>query len=95
MDMIKPVFTSFFLVALISTVGFWFDQLTIGFNGVAETHFGNSGAARAGATEGPDFDQITNELEFLTGTNPLLASDRWNFSFTQGPGQLAAAGYPG
>lgn len=46
-------------------------------------HFGSPAAVGAGASEDPDLDQASNELEFLTGTNPLLSSDRWNYSFTR------------
>ncbi len=34
--LIKPIFISFFIVAIISTISFWFDRLDNGFNGLAE-----------------------------------------------------------
>lgn len=51
------------------------------------THFGSPEASGAGASENPDGDNADNELEFLTGTDPNLSTDQWNFSFdldTQG-----------
>ncbi|HAV13029.1 MAG TPA: hypothetical protein DCX06_05995, partial [Opitutae bacterium] len=43
-SMIKPVFTCFFLVALISTISFWFEKLDAGFYQAAETINSNYGS---------------------------------------------------
>jgi hypothetical protein len=43
-SMIKPIFTCFFLVALIATVSFWFEKLDTGFHGAAETINANFGS---------------------------------------------------
>ena len=51
------------------------------------THFGGTEVTGAGASENPDDDNANNKLEFLTGTDPNLSTDQWNFSFdlsTQG-----------
>ncbi|MCB1120620.1 MAG: hypothetical protein KJT03_03655, partial [Verrucomicrobiae bacterium] len=43
-SMITPIFLCFFLIAIISTLPFWFERLDAGFNGVAETINENFGA---------------------------------------------------
>ena len=50
-SMITPIFLCFFLIAIISTLSFWFERLDAGFNEVAETINENFGAEPFEVTE--------------------------------------------
>jgi glucose/arabinose dehydrogenase len=47
-------------------------------------HFGSSTLPEAAAEADPDGDGATNTEEFLTGTDPLSAQDRWRLSMEAG-----------
>jgi uncharacterized repeat protein (TIGR03806 family) len=51
------------------------------FSDWQQLHFGSTNAPGSGPKDDPDGDGASNELEYLTGTNPMLASESWGIGF--------------
>jgi hypothetical protein len=47
------------------------------------SHFGSTNRPGSAPGEDPDSDDASNELEYLTGSNPLLASDGWGIEIAK------------
>jgi glucose/arabinose dehydrogenase len=47
-----------------------------------QSHFGSASAPGSAPAEDADGDGANNQLEYLSGTNPLLAGDAWKLSVT-------------
>ena len=53
----------------------------LSFDGWQRLHFGSTSAPGSSRAEDADGDGASNELEFLTGTDPLLPGDGWGIHF--------------
>jgi len=56
-------------------------------------HFGATNAPNSGPGDNPDGDRAVNELEYLTGTDPLQSTSFWDFSVSR-VGNTATLTFP-
>jgi hypothetical protein len=56
-------------------------------------HFGSTNAPDAGSAAEPDGDGANNQLEYLTGTNPMAGDDFWRIDVRQS-GNAVGISYP-
>jgi hypothetical protein len=75
-----PLATSVLNQQAIDLVSAWINGSATNYQSYEDwqqTHFGSTSAPGSAPGDDPDGDGASNELEYLTGTNPLLAGDGW------------------
>ncbi|MEO8427270.1 MAG: PQQ-dependent sugar dehydrogenase [Verrucomicrobiota bacterium] len=75
-----PLATSVLNQEAIDLLRAWITASATNYEGYADwqlSHFGSTSAPGSAPEEDADSDGASNELEYLTGTNPLLVGDGW------------------
>jgi hypothetical protein len=93
---LTPLGNSMVDTQAVQLVSQWVSQNLLGYLSFADwqlKYFGSTNAPQAAPTADPDGDGAPNYLEYLVGTNPLLATDAWRISYQATNGNFSVR-YP-